>query len=89
MSLKILMISSSSNHIRNHYYPIDSPQELINEISEISNRMKPILYKGIVETNRNKFTYQHYIPKEINEEAEDIEVQDFLFDQINYIKIIK
>ena len=76
MSLKILMISSSSNNIRNHYYPIDSPQELINEISEISNRMKPILYKGIVETNRNKFTYQHYITKEKNEEAEDLEAQD-------------
>ena len=70
------MISSSSNNIRNHYYPIDSPQELINEISEISNRMKPILYKGIVETNRNKFTYQHYITKEKNEEAEDLEAQD-------------
>ena len=51
--------------------------------------MKTILYKGIFETNRNKFIYQHYIPKEINEEVEDIETQDFLFDQLNYIKIIK
>ena len=75
MSLKILMIVSSSNNIRSHYYPIDSSQELINEISEISNRMKTILYKGIIETNRNKFSYQHYISNEINEE-EDIQAQD-------------
>ena len=76
MSLKILMIVSSSNNSRSQYFPIDSPQDLINEIAEVSHRMKTNLYKGIIETNRNKFTYQHYIPKDINEDAENIENQE-------------
>ena len=77
MSLKILMIVSSSNNSRCQYFPIDSPQDLINEIAEVSHRMKINLYKGIIETNRNKFTYQHYIPKDlINEDDENIENQE-------------
>ena len=77
MSLKILMIVSSGNNNRCQYFPMDSPQELINEIAEVSNRMKTILSKGIIETNRNKFAYQHFLPKEINEENEDILAQDY------------
>ena len=56
-----MLISSSLNKNESQYFPIDSSQELINEIIEVSNRMKTILYKGILETNKNKFTYQHYI----------------------------
>ena len=77
MSLKILMIVSSGNNNRCQYFPMDSPQELINEIAEVSNRMKTVLYKGIIETNRNKFAYQVYIPKEIEKDVEDIESQDY------------
>ena len=39
--------------------------------------MKTILYKGIVETNRNKFAYQVYLPNEIDQDAEDIETRDY------------
>lgn len=74
--LKILMIGSSSNSNRYHYFPIDSTQDLINEIAEVSYRMKTVLYKGIVETNIHKFTYQHYIPKESAIEDEDAEIGD-------------
>ena len=74
--LKILMIVSSLNNTRCLYFPMDSPQEMINEIAEVSNTMKTILYKGIIETKQNKFTYQHYIPKNDNKEVEEIENQD-------------
>ena len=74
--LKIIMIVSSSNNNRCQYFPMDASQELINEIGEVSNRMKIVLYKGIIETNANKFTYQHYIPKEINMENEDIGIPE-------------
>ena len=77
MSLKIMMIVSSSINSRCQYFPIDSTQELINEIAEVSQRMKTNLYKGIIETNRNKFTYQHYIPKDLKEDAENIDNQDY------------
>ena len=77
MSLKIMMIVSSSINSRCQYFPIDSTQELINEIAEVSQRMKTNLYKGIIETNRNKFTYQHYIPKDLKEDTENIDNQDY------------
>ncbi len=74
--LKILMIVSSLNNTKCLYFPMDSPQEMINEIAEVSNTMKTILYKGIIETKQNKFTYQHYIPKNDDNEVEEIENQD-------------
>ena len=43
--LKILMIVSSTNNERCHYFPIDSNQELINEIGEVSFRMKTVMNK--------------------------------------------
>ena len=74
--LKILMIVSSSKNTRCQYFPPDASQELINEIGEVSNRMKIVLFKGIIETNINKFTYQHYISQEINMENEDEEIPE-------------
>jgi hypothetical protein len=55
---------------------MDSPQELINEIAEVSSRMKTSLYKGIIETNKNKFTYHHYISEESNNNEEESEKKD-------------
>ena len=69
--IKIMMIVSSLNNFRCQYFPMDSPQELVNEIAEVSSRMKSSLYKGIIETNKNKFTYQHYISEEINNNEEN------------------
>ena len=48
--LKIMMIVSSLNKSKSQYFPKDSPEELINEIAEVSNRMRTVLYKGIIET---------------------------------------
>ena len=69
--IKIMMIVSSLNNFRCQYFPMDSPQELVNEIAEVSSRMKSSLYKGIIETNKNKFTYQHYISEENNNNEEN------------------
>jgi hypothetical protein len=74
--LKILMIVSSSKNNRCQYFPQDASQELINEIGEVSNRMKIVLFKGIIETNINKFTYQHFISQEINMENEEVEIPE-------------
>jgi len=69
--IKIMMIVSSLNNFRCQYFPMDSPQGLVNEIAEVSSRMKTSLNKGIIETNKNKFTFQHYISKENSNEEED------------------
>ena len=74
--LKTLMIISSTNNSRSIYFPMDSPQEMINELEEVANRMKTVLYKGIIETQQNKFTYQHYIPKNDIKESDENETQD-------------
>ena len=74
--IKIMMIVSSLNNFRCQYFPMDSPQELINEIAEVSSRMKTSLYKGIIETNKNKFTYHHYISEESNNNEEESEKKD-------------
>ena len=74
--IKIMMIVSSLNNFRCQYFPMDSPQELINEIAEVSSRMKTSLYKGIIETNKNKFTYHHYISEESNSNEEESEKKD-------------
>lgn len=75
--LKIMMIVSSLNKSKSQYFPKDSPEELINEIAEVSNRMRTVLYKGIIETNINKFTYQHYTFEQNNEEEEEKEKKDY------------
>ena len=74
--IKIMMIVSSLNNCRCQYFPMDSPQELINEIAEVSSRMKTSLYKGLIETNKNKYTYQHYISEENNNNEEEGERKD-------------
>ena len=74
--IKIMMIVSSLNNFRCQYFPMDSPQELINETAEVSSRMKTSLYKGIIETNKNKFTYQHYLSEENNNNEEENEKKD-------------
>ena len=71
-----MMIVSSLNNLRCQYFPMDSPQELINETAEVSSRMKSSLYKGIIETNKNKFTYQHYLSGENNNEEGEDEKKD-------------
>ena len=77
--LNILMIVSSSNNPRAYYFPNNSSQNLINEIGEVSHRVKTILNKGIIETDIYKFTYEHYLPKESKVsllEEEDNEIRD-------------
>ena len=69
--LKIIMIVSTTNNIRPTFYPMDSPQELLNEILEVANRMKTVINKGIIETRLNKFTYQPYMPSEEHDEGEE------------------
>ncbi len=69
--LKIIMIVSTTNNIRPTFYPMDSPQDLLNEILEVANRMKTVINKGIIETRLNKFTYQQYIPSEEDDEGEE------------------
>ena len=77
--LNILMIVSSSNNSISYYFPKMSTQDLVNEIAEVSLRIKTIFNKGIIETNTYKFAYEHYIPKESKDfilEEEDNEIKD-------------
>ena len=77
--LNILMIVSSSNNSISYYFPKTSTQDLVNEIAEVSLRIKTIFNKGIIETDTYKCTYEHYIPKETKDfilEEEDNEIKD-------------
>ena len=78
-SLNLLMIVSCSNNPRAYYFPNNSTQDLVNEVTEVSYRIKTILNKGIIETETYKITYEHYIPKESKDailEEEDNEIKD-------------
>lgn len=58
--MKMMMIVNSSNENICEYYPSDSPNNLVNELRDVTNGFKNILGKGNIETATNKFNYMQH-----------------------------
>ena len=69
--MKMLMIVNSSNDNICEYLPNDSPQDLMNELKDLTNSLKNIPSQGITETIKNKFAYRQYSPNKIFSKDED------------------
>ncbi len=69
--MKMMMIVNSSNDNICEYLPNDSPQDLMNEIKDLSNSLKNIPSQGSTETIKNKFVYRQYSPNKNFSKDED------------------
>ena len=69
--MKMMMIVNSSNDNICEYLPNDSPQDLMNELKDLSNSLKNIPSQGSTETIKNKFVYRQYSPNKNFSKDED------------------
>lgn len=85
--LKLMMIVNTASEAICEYFPSNSPIELVNEMKEVSNGMKNIIFKGKIETKVNKFSYQQYmVDKDYNSSnnQEDDKLVIFLCSEKDY-----
>ena len=69
--MKMMMIVNSSNDNLCEYLPNDSPQDLMNDLKDITNSLKNIPSQGSTETIKNKFVYRQYSPNKNFAKEED------------------